>query len=435
VKRYLTQTVYHYISTPVSNQDISPEFVNTASNPLPATVDFYKFDEPANLWRNIKDASGNLNSNFETQFAVNRGYAYANSNATYTKTFTGDLNYSNQAVSLTRTGGTGSEGWNLVGNPFPSTLAANDGADETNNFLDDNTAALDDSYEALYFFNIDDYVSLNQASPPLFVSPSQGFFVKAATDGAQLQFNTTIQKHASASFYKNANIIAHFIIGITSPQNDYNETYISFINGTSKGLDPGYDARKLKGNPNIALFSKLVDDDGGDYSIQSLPVVEAQQVYLGLDAMQPGLYQFGNVQMIDLPYQTVMLEDKVENVYIDLNQSSTYSFSTTQTGMNLEDRFMLHFGGIVTDLENDLDVETDITIFSDGEFIFLQNLADKTMAGPVHLYTLAGQLLDIRKIEMDAHDLRSIPTNYAAGMYLVKFQSNNVVFTQKVFLE
>jgi len=159
VQRYLTQTVYHYISTPVSNQDISPEFVNTTSNPLAATVDFYKFDEPANLWRNIKDASGNLNTNFETQFVVNRGYAYANSDAIYTKTFTGDLNYSNQAVSLTRTGGTGSEGWNLVGNPFPATLAANDGADETNNFLDDNTAALDDSYEALYFYYIDDYVA------------------------------------------------------------------------------------------------------------------------------------------------------------------------------------------------------------------------------------------------------------------------------------
>ncbi|MCF8374598.1 MAG: hypothetical protein K9H64_23470 [Bacteroidales bacterium] len=124
VERYLTQGEYHYISSPVSNQNISPEFVNTTSNPLPSTVDFYKFDEPYNMWRNIKDGSGNLNNSFETQFVVNLGYAYANNLATSTKTFTGALNNTSQTVNLTRTIGTGSEGWNLVGNPYPAPLAA-----------------------------------------------------------------------------------------------------------------------------------------------------------------------------------------------------------------------------------------------------------------------------------------------------------------------
>ncbi|MEA3446413.1 MAG: GEVED domain-containing protein, partial [Bacteroidota bacterium] len=202
IERYLTQTDYHYISAPVSNQNISTEFVNTGSNPLPTTIDFYKFDEPNNLWRNIKDGSGDLNTGFETQFVVNRGYVYANSNAVYTKNFTGELNYAGQTLNLDRTTGTGSEGCNLVGNPFPASLAANNNADADNNFLKDNALVLDDSYEAIYYWDSNDYISINQASAASYISPIQGFFVKAATNGAQLEFNTEIQKHGSATFYK-----------------------------------------------------------------------------------------------------------------------------------------------------------------------------------------------------------------------------------------
>lgn len=433
-ERYLTQGEYHYISTPVSNQNISPEFVNTTSNPLPSTVDFYKFDEPNNLWRNIKDGSGNLNTTFETQFVIGRGYAYANIDAIYTKEFTGELNYDDLTVNLTKTTSSGSAGWNLVGNPFPANLSANTQADATNNFLSDNAAVLDDDYEAIYLWDGSDYAVISQASPESYISPVQAFFVNAASNGAQLQINANSQKHSAATFYKSQNTLAQFIIGITGPQGDFNQTYISFIPGSTKGRDAGYDARKLKGNPNIALFSKLVDDDGGDYAIQSLPPVENQQVYLGLDAMQPGLYQFENVQQNNLPYQSVMLEDKQENVFVDLNSNPSYSFTTTQTALNLEDRFVIHFGGIVTDII-ELSKQTNITIFSDGEFIYIQNLANEMQEGLFRLYNLAGQLSDIRNLAMEGHARVSVPTNNSSGMYLVSFQCANKIYTQKIILK
>jgi len=44
------------------------------------------------------------------------------------------------------------------------------------------------------------------------------------------------------------------------------------------GLDPSYDARKLKGNPNIALYTRLVEDNGVDFAIQALPPLNTEKV-------------------------------------------------------------------------------------------------------------------------------------------------------------
>lgn len=46
----------------------------------------------------------------------------------------------------------------------------------------------------------------------------------------------TLQGYARLQLF---NGIARFTIGISGPVSDYNETMIAFINGTTKGLDPG----------------------------------------------------------------------------------------------------------------------------------------------------------------------------------------------------
>jgi len=153
-------------------------------------------------------------------------------------------------------------------------------------------------------------VAVNLASAETYIAPTQGFFVKAATNQAQLEFNTANQKHGAATFYKNGNTVSRFSISIEGPQGDENNILLAFIPGTSKGLDPGYDAQKLKGNYNLAFYSLLVDDDGNDYAIQSLPQVDNQHVKLGLDAAQAGLFGFGNIQLENLNYSSIFLEAK-----------------------------------------------------------------------------------------------------------------------------
>ena len=233
-------------------------------------------------------------------------------------------------------------------------------------------------------------------------------------------FRDENQKHEITTFYKNGNAVSRFIISITGPQGDENEILLAFIPGMSKGLDPGYDAQKLKGNYNLALYPLLVDDDGNDYAIQSLPQVDNQHVKLGLDAAQAGLFEFGNIQMENLNYSTIFLEDKAENVWVNLNLNPSYSFSTTQAG-SFKDRFVLHFGGIITEVETVSAEENVLTIFTDGEEIILQNISKEKMDGTFEIYNLTGQLLDKRSLVVDGHSRVSVKPEYRAGMYLVSF--------------
>ncbi|MEA3444903.1 MAG: T9SS type A sorting domain-containing protein, partial [Bacteroidota bacterium] len=430
-EQYLTQTNFHYISAPVSNQNISTEFVNTSSNPLPSIVDFYKFDEPNNLWRNIKNASGNLNTSFETGFVVDRGYVIAYSDNSYTRTYNGFLNYSDQTVNMTKTTASGSAGWNLVGNPFPATIAANSG---TNNFISDNTSVLDNTHTAVYLWNGSGYNTVNLASTATYISPGQGFFVKAANNNSTLAINTAIQKHSSSTFYKTSGI-PRFTIRVQGPSGDYNETEIVFIEGTSKGLDPGYDAQKLMGNSNIALYTILVDDDGGYYAIQSLPPsIGDQNVKLGLDAWQTGLYEFDSIQIENLQNTSIYLEDKTQNTFIDLNINPTYSFSIPVTG-SFQDRFELHFGSIITESEEFQAEGNTITIFSDGNKILIQNIGNHDFYGNIAIYNLAGQKLYIREISISANSSISLSANLSAGLYLLHFISDEISITEKIILK
>ena len=45
--------------------------------------------------------------------------------------------------------------WDLIDNPFPSFINANDDADGSNNFLTVNTSKLHDTYEAVYGYDAD----------------------------------------------------------------------------------------------------------------------------------------------------------------------------------------------------------------------------------------------------------------------------------------
>ena len=74
-----------------------------------------------------------------------------------TMAFTGTVATSDQTQSIINNAGNGGRRWNLVANPFPSYLNANDNADGTNNFLKVNldSGVIDATYSAIYGWDAD----------------------------------------------------------------------------------------------------------------------------------------------------------------------------------------------------------------------------------------------------------------------------------------
>ena len=81
-------------------------------------------------------------------FDIGKGYQMAtDSGATQILAFTGTISSSDETVDTRR--------WNLVANPYPSFINANDDADNTNNFLTTNVNKIDSNFLAIYGWDAD----------------------------------------------------------------------------------------------------------------------------------------------------------------------------------------------------------------------------------------------------------------------------------------
>ena len=168
------------IGAPVSGMAFSSLITDTN---IATNGSFYavgSYDNTTDTWTNATDATtGNL--------ALGQGYQMATTSGG-TLSFTGAIADGDQTVTITNSDAENSGAgrrWNLIANPFPSYLNANDNADGTNNFLTVNTAAIDDNFEALYGWKADGtgYEIYNNTSTATHIAPGQGFFVAAAGSG------------------------------------------------------------------------------------------------------------------------------------------------------------------------------------------------------------------------------------------------------------
>ncbi len=440
VQRYLSQTKYHYISAPVIDQAISPDFINTLTNPLPESVDFYKYDEPQSMWINIKDDDGYLNTAFETTFADCRGYVVAYNDDDKIRNFQGILNTDDHDVAISLSTEKGIEGWNIVGNPFPAPLALNNEADAINNLLAANQSVLDEEYVAAYFWDesedyngtSNDYVTVNQASEATFLSVGQAFMVKAAGDGLNFSFEKVCRKHGDADFYKTKeDDFLRLWFTLTDPLGNINKTLLAFSAFTSLGMDVGYDSKKFKANPQIALYSLSADGSEGEFAIQSLPLdFSGISIPLGFEVLHPGtclLHCFGAGEFGE--DTEVLLVDNSLNTSADLQKTETYEFSTEGSCVN-HNRFEVVIRKKEADIQKPV-AEKNIHISLEGNNIKIINPENKKLR--VGIFNISGQMvISQSNISKTAFvlDITGLPR----GIYLVSAFSKNTVLSKKLLI-
>ncbi|MEI6434949.1 MAG: hypothetical protein WCP32_08910, partial [Bacteroidota bacterium] len=121
VNRYITgiSRAWHFLSSPVEAQAISPNFTATA-----ADYDFFAWYEPTGEWVNFKSTTGTswTTANGNANFTPGKGYLVEYLGLGLTKSFSGNLNAGSLSLSLTYNGSGLYKGYNLVGNPYPSAI-------------------------------------------------------------------------------------------------------------------------------------------------------------------------------------------------------------------------------------------------------------------------------------------------------------------------
>jgi hypothetical protein len=290
VERYIPSANWHLISSPVSG--LSPyDFASLSGNNVkPGTGDYdmAPYIEATDEWTPY------VTSSHTTAMPAASGYSVRRT-AAGTVTFTGTGIYTgNQSIGITC--GATTNGWNCIGNPYTSGL-------KSRYFLSVNRPNLDNNYLAVYRWdeNVDlgggnygDYTTINFSTTDAdtIIALGQGFFVNSVVGGATINFTAAMQ--TAGGTFKSSEIPWPTIKLIAQAEGLSNVTTINFNSAMTRGLDPGFDGGKLKGNPNIALYTRLLEDNGIDFAIQALPEIttETVRIPVGIDFVPGGEISF-----------------------------------------------------------------------------------------------------------------------------------------------
>ena len=348
VERYLVQynstsdKMFHFISSPVSNQAIRTEFV---TEPIATGQDFYSFDEVNNSWINSRGTGDIWNTSFENNFTVGKGYLVAYP-SNVTKNFSGTLNsytsLSPLVFTCTNTVGKG-DGWNLLGNPFPSAMdwdyiTANGlgGGMDNALYYYDNAVS---NYK--YYIRLGSYGSLG--SGQRYIPAMQGFMVHAKTSGTKtVTIDNNSRSHNGQNvFYKSTNAEMKSI-SLKAMANGYeDETVIYFLDGATTGFDGIYDAFKLNSySENVPMISST-SSDGNELAINGLPAFdEANVIPVNFKAGLSGDYTL-HANLSSFNGIDVYLTDKKLNQALKISDNPVYNF-TSEAGDD-PNRFELSF--------------------------------------------------------------------------------------------
>ncbi len=418
IPKYVGESGWHYLSSPVALQEIQPGFV---ADPPNSSDDFFKFSEPDYLWLSTKDNSGNWESTFEDNFVVGRGYnvAYEENE---TKSFAGELNVgdftfngsSNPAITYTADGGIG---WNLMGNPYPSGLAW-DSCLRTN---------IDASVYA-YDGDAGQYVSWNGSIGALYggiIPPMNAFFIKASAN-PELTIPNSARAHAANNFYKEKEYVEDLLVLKVEGNGFSDQTYLHFDGDASNEFDSDFDAYKLSGISEAPqLYTKSGDSK---LSINVLPFTSDEIIIpLGLKVGNETEYKISVTENTFWETVDISLKDLESGILYDLRTQTSITLNHSLN--NSPDRFLILING-ATGVE-EISIEDDgIEIYSYGNQIFVKT--DGEREAQVTVYNLLGQTVLSRTLT--GLGILSGFNPARAGFYLVVVRTDKSMKVKKVFV-
>jgi hypothetical protein len=198
------------------------------------------------------------------------------------------------------------------------------------------------------------------------------------------------------------------------------------------GFDLMYDVNKLKGNPDIALYTKIPENETYDLAIQALPteVMEDIIIPVGLDCWLGGEYEF-EADIEGLPsHIDVIFEDKKENAITVLSEVKNRYYTTIEEGEFGTGRFYLVLKNTTTTGLAKTGLN-QFNVFTRNKTIFIDGPAnDKTW---FTLHSIDGKQWTAKTAEsMNRNKIDG--SAFPPGVYVLRINHNKTKQTKKLVL-
>ncbi|MFZ4707031.1 MAG: T9SS type A sorting domain-containing protein [Bacteroidales bacterium] len=392
---------YHLVSVPVTGDNSGNyeswvwlhSFLFTY---LPASDGWFSWDYPTNHTLNTHEGAMVY-------------YTYPSK----TYAIAGNLNNDTYLPTINTAG----NGYNLVPNPYPSSMDWDK--------VDKSTLASD----AIWIFNpaalnYQSYAGgIPSGSVNNIIPVGQAFFVKASSTG--LSFDNSVRINSTKNFIKSTNAIANVLNLTISSDSASDGIAVRFASDATTGHDKHYDAAKFYGSQYAPQLSSNSENE--ELSINGLPNSSGSTIVPlkltmdfagGLTFTASGMESFQNVT-------SIKLEDKQLSQLADLRTNPVYTFS--HTPQDATDRFVLHFGSVLGIDNPELMLLSKVTV--SGHEIYLEYPSATKSGSMVAVYDLQGRMLKQFSLNGLGRDHINLQTT---GVYMVKLWLPSGIETHKI---
>jgi len=295
------------------------------------------------------------------------------------------------------------QGWNMMGNPYPSGLAMD-------------MIAWPGSLvagAAYYDGCAGNYVYWTPALGAYTMSPTLGFFVEANAPGV-LALTGAERAHGADWFWKDD--LTNLLTLKANGEGGSDVTSVRFMENVTAGFDNNGDFHKLISTTEAMpqIYTKVGSEM---LAVNALP--ETELVHMGFTATTSGSYTIEAIETSE--FANVVLEDCVNGVQTDL-LSGSYTFDYTS---GAEHAFIIHFTPLGTP-EHDAN---SISIWSNDQKIYVQA---PSINGDIVVYNLMGQ--EVVKTDI-VPGTTIIPVDNVNTYYIVKVLGSETAKTGKVYVK
>jgi hypothetical protein len=371
-----------------------------------------------------------------TWSAVGKGYAIWPVNMTPI-TFAGPLDNGDYDVPVTRTyiGAplNGYNGWNLVGNPYPSALDLSTQYGDWTNME-----------PWAYFWNHaggNYLVWGNNPGPPYgthtqYAPALQGFFVKVTATGnpstGNVHFDNGHRVHSEEQFLKEGeNPVDLLKLQVQNEANGYyDQVSVYFNDATTAGYDEDFDAEKLPGDQNAPQLYTTVP--GYQLTVNGMPPVSnTAAVPLAFTSTLGGTFTLNATEMESFnPDVDIILVDLTDNSTQDLRAFPAFTFSHDPA--NDPNRFLILFTDLLTGVNGQVPGSNPVQVFAYNDLVYVNMAASASPTGTVTITDMLGRQVFTGTATRD--HVNTFRMNVPDGYYVVRVITGSDVSTQKVYL-
>ena len=463
VERYipgLSTKRYRFLSSPVSTNvadwrgeifitggGTSSQFSSVGTNNIKSNgLDWTLSGAPSMFGYTENLNSGSLNSRWEaitsgsTTLTVGKGYRVfirgdrsssgvldnsVTSQSAVTITSVGTINSGSQTLPVTYNGSSTDDGWNLVGNPYPSSIDWNASSGWTKTNVSGTIWIYNPSTNT--YGNWDGNTITNGVSR--YISSGQAFFTRTSAGSPALSCTEAVKtSNVGSAIFKTSNLEENTLrISLVKNETNKDEAVIRFMDGKKDDFSENDDVRKFY-NPtvNISSFFDTVTYASVNYLSKELINDKIVPISAWVDTEGDYSLSFTGIENFNLTNR-IILKDNFLNTYTNLNTNPNISFKITSDPKSKGDnRFEIIFESkSITNIQNINFKTTNLTVFPNPATDILNiNLSNANFKNSnIVIYNVSG--MEVSKSTMNGASAQLNIETLGSGVYFVKVSNEN----------